>query len=151
MKSANASIKTYRGRCHCRQLQFEVDIDLSAGATRCNCTLCTKLGATGVIVKPAAFRALSDEQTLGQYSTNPVSARYFCPKCSIFGYARGHLAELGGDFVSVNVNTLDDIEHAELELTYWDGRHDNWYAGTRMVPWPSLRQEDPDEVARSVA
>ncbi|HVJ19300.1 MAG TPA: GFA family protein [Polyangiaceae bacterium] len=150
MKSAEASIKTYKGRCHCRQLQFEVDVDLSAGVTRCNCTLCTKLGATGVIVKPAAFRALSDEKTLGQYG-NPVATRFFCPKCSIYAYGRGHLAELGGDFVSVNVNTLDDIEHAELEVSHWDGRHDNWYAGTRKVPWPSLRREDPAELDRVVA
>src|SRR5688572_12219011 len=151
MKSAETSIKTYRGRCHCGHCKFEVDVDLSAGVSRCNCTLCTKLGATGVIVKPAAFRALTDEQTLGRYSTNVVSTRYFCPTCSNYCYGRGHLEELGGDFVSVNVNTLDDIEHAELEVTHWDGRHDNWYAGTRKVPWPSLRREDPAELARIVA
>jgi hypothetical protein len=36
----------------------------------------------------------------------------------------------------VNLNTLDGVELAELELVYWDGRHDNWQAGPRDTPWP---------------
>jgi len=66
-------------------------------------------------------------------------------KCGIYAYGRGYLEQLGGDFVSVNVNTLDDIEHSELDVMYWDGRHDNWSAGSRKVPWPSLRRKDPGE------
>ncbi len=43
---------------------------------------------------------------------------------------------LGGDFVSVNVNTLDDHDPSTTAVTYWDGRHDNWQAGARPTPWP---------------
>jgi len=51
-------------------------------------------------------------------------------------FGRGYLAEVGGDFVSVNYNCLDDVDPASLDITYWDGRHNNWYAGTRPAPWP---------------
>ncbi len=43
---------------------------------------------------------------------------------------------MGGDYVSINLNAIDDIDVAELPLVYWDGRHNNWYAGTRATPWP---------------
>mgnify|MGYP003376882879 CR=1 FL=1 len=44
----------HHGSCLCGDVQFEVEVDLAQGS-RCNCTICTKLGATGAIVKPAAF------------------------------------------------------------------------------------------------
>jgi hypothetical protein len=38
--------------------------------------------------------------------------------------------------VSVNFNCLEDIDVGDVTLQYWDGRHDNWQAGTRSTPWP---------------
>jgi hypothetical protein len=46
------------------------------------------------------------------------------------------LEEAGGDYVSVNLNCMDDIDANQLELHYWDGRHNNWHAGARGTPWP---------------
>ena len=64
-----------------------------------------------------------------------TARRYFCKICGVHCFARGYLAEVGGDYVSINLNAIDDIEVAELPLVYWDGRHNNWYAGTRATPW----------------
>jgi hypothetical protein len=50
-------------------------------------------------------------------------------------FGSGHLAELGGDFVSINYNTLDDVDPLDVKVSYWDGRHDNWQAGARDNPW----------------
>ena len=38
-------------------------------------------------------------------------------------------------FVSVNFNCLDDVEISDVQLRYWDGRHDSWQAGMRDRPW----------------
>jgi hypothetical protein len=38
-------------------------------------------------------------------------------------------------FVSINLNTLDDFDPTRASIVYWDGRHDNWGAGTRSAPW----------------
>ena len=49
-----------------------------------------------------------------------------------------HVEEIGGDYVSVNVNGLDDVDPNELEVIYWVGRHDNWEVGPRQKPWPII-------------
>ena len=128
----------HTGSCHCGTVRFEVELDASS-AGRCNCSACTKTGVTGGIVKPAAFKLLSGESSLSMYEWGPkISKRYFCKHCGVHCFARGHLKEVGGDYVSVNYNVLDGVELSALELNYWDGRHDNWQAGTRKNPWPIL-------------
>ena len=44
--------------------------------------------------------------------------------------------QLGGDYVSINLLVLDNVEPAKIEVVYWDGRHNNWAGGTRETPWP---------------
>ena len=131
------TIKKHQGSCHCGDVRYEVTLDASQGS-RCNCTICTKLGTTGALVKPAAFTLLSDESKLAMYSRHPeIARRYYCARCHVQCFGKGHLEQLGGDFVSVNLNTLDDWDVAtSTTIGYWDGRHENWQGGLRATPWP---------------
>lgn len=87
---------TYRGSCHCGAIRFEVSTDLAGGATRCNCTVCTKIGGLGIIVAPDALRILSPEADLGVYEWGgKVARRYFCKQCGIHTFSRGSLPQLG--------------------------------------------------------
>jgi hypothetical protein len=132
-----AGLKKHTGSCHCGAVRFEVEIDLGAGGSRCNCSICTKVSPTGGIVKPAAFTLLSGEDAVAEYRWGAkISGRFFCKTCGVHCFGRGHLDVLGGDFVSVNLNCLDGVELSELEPFYWDGRHDNWMGGRRSTPWP---------------
>jgi hypothetical protein len=131
--------KTYTGSCHCGAVRFEVTADLGAGASRCNCSICTKVSQLGGILKPDAFRLLSGEESLWSYEWGSrTSRRFFCRQCGVHGFARGSLPELGGDYVSINYNCLDGVELSALPVIHWDGRHNNWYAGSRPTPWPIL-------------
>ena len=135
--NAKTSTTTYQGSCHCGAIRFEVTVDLSRGATRCNCSVCTKLGLLGVIVKPDDVRCLVPEAELSFYEWGgKVARRYFCKHCGVHTFSRGFLEQIGGAFASVNVNTLDDVDPATLKVAYWDGRHNNWMAGLRDAPWP---------------
>jgi hypothetical protein len=125
----------HTGSCHCQAVRFEVTIDAGNGS-RCNCSVCTKINPVAAVAKPEAFKLLTSEAELSAYVWGgKISTRYFCKSCGVHCFARGHLAELGGDYVSINLNTLDDIDPIKVKLIHWDGRHNNWQAGPRDTPW----------------
>lgn len=131
-----SNAKKHTGSCHCAAVRYEVEIDASNGG-RCNCTVCTKIGPIGASVKPDAFKLLSSDANLSTYVWGgKISTRYFCKSCGVHCFARGHLEQLGGDYVAINLNTLDDIDPNTVKLIHWDGRHNNWEGGPRDAPWP---------------
>ncbi len=142
--NTSANVSKHQGSCHCGAVRFEVDVDPQT-ATRCNCSICAKGGSMGAMVKPAAFRLLSGKESLGSYVWgSKIGTRFFCKHCGVYCYGAGSLPELGGDFVSPNVNTLDDVDVAMISPKFWDGRHDNWAGGSREQPWPIFREtEEP--------
>jgi hypothetical protein len=129
----------HTGTCHCGAVKFVVELDLSEGATRCNCTICTKTAWLGKNVKPATFDLLAGEGDLLAYEWGmKVAKRYFCKHCGVQCFGRGHLDVLGGDFVSINLNALEGVELSALKVGHWDGRHNNWQAGLRDTQWPIM-------------
>ena len=136
MNTAPSQTTKHVGSCHCKAIRFEVELDASS-ASRCNCTICTKIASTGAIVAPIAFALLTPESATSQYTWGTKSGtRYFCGTCGVHCFARGHLEQLGGDYVSINFNCLDDLDLRDVAITHWDGRHNTWAAGQRSTPWP---------------
>src|SRR5262252_6433393 len=89
--------RRHAGGCHCGAVRFEATFDAAEGGSRCNCSICTKTSIIGRIVKPEAFALVSGEGELGMYEWGgKISKRYFCKRCGIHCFGRGHLAEVGG-------------------------------------------------------
>ena len=131
-----ANAQMHHGSCHCGAVRFEAQVDATSGS-RCNCTVCTKIGSLATIIPPAAFRLLSGERDLSAYEWGGRTAkRYFCKTCGITCFSRGYLEQLGGEYISISLSALDDIDTADVKVGYWDGRHNNWQAGQRDEPWP---------------
>ena len=127
----------HQGSCHCGAVRFEVELEAGQPASRCNCSACTKIAQTGRIVKPAAFKLLAGKESLGVYEWgDKISKRNFCKVCGVHCFGLGHLEQLGGDYVSVNMNCVDGFDPGLAQVVYFDGRHNNWQAGTRTTPWP---------------
>ena len=104
--------KTYQGSCHCGQIRFEADLDLTAGTGKCNCSYCWKVRAWSFGTKPDAFRLLSGKEHAREYNFREGSTNHhvFCGNCGVRLYTYGHIEQIGGDFVSVSLSALDKDE-----------------------------------------
>lgn len=125
------TVKTYRGRCHCGDVQLEADIDLQKGSSKCNCSICTKARSWSTSIKPDAFRLLSppDRQTVYQFGSNSVSWP-FCKRCGVRTHGWGDIPQAGGKFVSIAVSCLEDVDAATLAaipVKFCNGRDNDWW------------------------
>jgi len=124
-------LKTYHDSCHCGAVHFEADLDLAQGTGKCNCSICTKTRNWTVIIKPDAFRLISGEDALSEYRFGSKQGQHlFCRHCGVRSFERGHLKEIGGDYVSVKVACLDDVDPAELAaapVKFANGRDNKWW------------------------
>lgn len=122
--------QTYRGSCHCGKVRYEADIDLSAGAARCSCSICFKTRNWSAFLKGDALRVLSGEADLSDYQFGRRTLHHlFCRHCGVRPFNRGHIEAFGGAFWTVNLATLDGVDDAALAqvpLAYADGRNDDW-------------------------
>jgi hypothetical protein len=127
--------KTYHGSCHCGSVQFECELDLSAGTTRCNCRFCSKARFWMAFAKGDDFRLLKGAEMLSDYQQAPPGKSAFlhftfCSRCGVRAFTKGGaLPEFGGEFHAVNLGCLDDAtdeELADAPIHFADGRNDDW-------------------------
>ncbi|MBC7991579.1 MAG: GFA family protein [Luteimonas sp.] len=125
------SVQTYAGSCHCGNVKFEADIDLSAGTGKCNCSFCSKTRNWSATIKPEAFRLLSDADATIDYQFNTQSTHWpFCKTCGGRPYGEGDIPEAGGKFVTLSVTGLDGLtaqQLADLPVRYCNGRDNDWW------------------------
>lgn len=129
-------MKTYHGSCFCGAVRFEAQGDLALGTMRCNCRFCRKMRYWEMrLPDPGAFHLIRGRQVLAEtprlQDDGVDMHHFFCARCGTRLWTEGNIAEMGGHFVQVRVNALDDAAEAELiaaPIRWADGAHDNWWA-----------------------
>jgi hypothetical protein len=133
------TLKLHNASCHCGKVRIEAELDLMAGTGRCNCSICAKSRWWGISVKPAAVRAIHGEEntTVYRFGTKSI-ALHFCATCGSRVYGKGHIEQIGGDFVAINVACLDTATPEELAAApvhYSNGLDNDWMHAPKVTSY----------------
>ena len=112
----------HRGGCHCGNVRFEVTAPAEIVVSECNCSICSKSGYLGLIVREARFKLVKEVTSFSTYRFNTRNAKHtFCSICGIKSYyhPRSH-----PDGINVNARCLDPGTVVAMEVRQVDG--ENW-------------------------
>jgi hypothetical protein len=113
--------QSYAGSCHCGAVAYTVEVDTDQ-ALKCNCTICTKLGAVWAFAPKSKFQLTAGEAKLGDYQFNKMRLHHhFCTKCGIESYAEGTGPD-GSPSVGINLRCVAGVDVDKLSPRAWDGR-----------------------------
>ena len=111
----------YKGSCHCGQIAFEVEGELSQVAD-CNCSICSRMGSLHWFVPRDNLHLLTPEAGMASYQFGQRTINhYFCPNCGIHPFGEG-TDPSGNRMAAVNARCLEDVDLSSLEVTHYDGR-----------------------------
>ena len=126
-------MKTYQGSCHCRRSSLSRRTSTSRpGPTNATAPTAGRRAGGAPSSSPMRFACSPAGKQTGlrvPHRTSPGRGR--CARqCGVISFGWGHIPQIGGDYVSVNLACLDDLDPAELiaaPVRYMDGRADNWW------------------------
>lgn len=116
-------MKTYTGSCHCKKIQYEVDIEDLQEVISCNCSICSKRGWLLTFTPKDTFRLTAGDDELTDYLFNKhVIHHLFCTTCATASFSTGNDGK-GNESIAINVRCLDDIDIDSLTIIKYDGRN----------------------------
>ena len=111
----------YKGSCHCGQIAFEVEGELTQVAD-CNCSICSRKGSLLWFVPRQQLRLLTSEENLSTYTFNKHIIKHrFCSKCGIHPFGEG-VDRSGTAMAAINVRCLMGVDLSSLPVKHFDGR-----------------------------
>lgn len=112
---------TYQGSCHCGQIRFSVEGELSE-VTSCNCSICQRKGVLMWFLPRSALTLLTSAEQMSTYTFNKhVIQHRFCPNCGIHPFGEG-VSPDGSEMVAVNARCLENIDLSTLKVNHFNGR-----------------------------
>jgi len=110
-----------QGGCHCGAVRYSVEIDPTAEAITCNCSICGRSGSYLQFVPTDKFTLETGEDNLTDYQFNKHAIHHsFCKTCGIKSFARGQGPK--GPMVAINVRCLDGVNTFDIPTKQFDGR-----------------------------
>ena len=118
------------GGCHCGRVRFTLKA-APAEVTRCNCSICTKLGSLCGYCAPEDFAIVQGEDALSSYCWGDRMLDFrFCSHCGCHVHWQARPERLAECFpegsphkIGFNARLIDGIERGTLKTVDWDGRN----------------------------
>lgn len=111
----------YQGSCHCGQIAFEVEGELTR-VMNCNCSICMRKGALLWFVPRDKLQLLTPEEGTRAYTFGDHTIQHrFCPTCGIHPYGEGS-DPAGKNMAAINVRCLEHVDLGALTVDHYDGR-----------------------------
>lgn len=115
------STQRYQGSCHCGDVQFEVEADLST-VYNCNCSICQAHGLLLVMTPASQLKMLKGEDHLVDYRFHKKKVRHlFCKSCGVEIFSRPVVSE-AKEKIALNVRSLKGVDLNTLNLKFFDGQ-----------------------------
>lgn len=110
----------YSGSCHCGNVKFEVEMDISE-VISCNCSICSKKGILMAFAPEPNFKLLKSD-ALKDYQFGKKNIHHeFCGNCGIHAFGHGKNPK-GEAMRAINVRCLDDVDPASFPVKFFDGK-----------------------------
>lgn len=111
----------YKGSCHCGQVQFEADCDVTQ-TMECNCSICSHKGAIYTQAINNDFKITQGEDNLSLYQFGTKTARHqFCKTCGIHPFVN---PRINPKMWLINVRCLEGVDLEGMKSFQFDGK--NW-------------------------
>ena len=111
---------THSGSCHCGQVAFEVEGEITGGVA-CNCSMCQRKGSLLWFVPRTALRVTTGEDAMATYTFNKHVVRHrFCPTCGIHPFGEG-IGPDGAAMAAINLRCIEGIDLSAVKITQVDG------------------------------
>ena len=115
-------MEKYTGACHCKNVTYETELDLSQPAIECNCSHCQMKGFILQGVPRDSLVITSGEDSLVEYRFNTAKIKHlFCPVCGVEPFAEGSGPD-GVPMRMVNLRTVDGIDLAAVPRMPYEGK-----------------------------
>lgn len=112
----------HKGSCHCGDVTFEVDAELTGPVVECNCSHCSRKGYLLWFVPRAQLTCDAPEHHFGTYTFNKhVIQHHFCLRCGCAPFGDGKDAK-GNPTAAINVRCLEDIDLETVARRPFNGR-----------------------------
>ncbi|MEX2163036.1 MAG: GFA family protein [Sulfuricaulis sp.] len=111
----------YKGSCHCGQIAFEVEGELTQ-VMDCNCSICSRKGSLNWPVPRQQLRLLTPQENMSTYTFGKHTVKHrFCSKCGMHPFCEGPDPS-GNHMALVNVRCLEGVEFSSLPVKPFNGR-----------------------------
>lgn len=107
--------------CHCGALKLEIDSEVPASLTSCNCSVCHRYGSIHAYFHPSQVKIISDSGATQEYSWGDKGLAFVrCANCGCYSYWRSldpkHTERMG-----VNARLFTNIDIGKIRIRRFDG------------------------------